>query len=86
VNEKPCRVLVSVKNIEDPYIKQVADDIETNQSHVSNIVKFFREEGYISFTISGSKRLLSLTEEGENLADSVESLYDTFEDLGENPQ
>ena len=88
LQEKPCRVLYAIQNLEESerYATNISKMVETTYAHTVKIVSDFEDLGLIRSEKEGRTKLLTLTEDGEELADAVGNLYDTFEDLGENLQ
>ena len=88
INEKPCLFLTAVRKMKEPYAGAIAKEIDTTYAHALSIKDNLRSLGLLTAEEEGQgkKTILSLTEDGEGLADALENLFDVMEDVGENSE
>jgi len=86
VNEKPCDFLTSVNAMDEPYTSSIAKEIDTNYGHALGIKDNLSDFGLLRAEneSKGQKTILSLTEDGEKVAEALENLYDVVQEVGEN--
>ena len=82
LNEKPCRLLVAVGKRSEPFGKEISKEIDSTYSHTLRTVDRFEELGLISRERRGRKMVLSLTEDGEAVADALENLFGAIRETG----
>lgn len=82
LNEKPCRLLVEVGKKSEPFGKEISKEIDSTYSHTLRVVDRFEELGLISRERRGRKVVLSLTEDGEKVADVLENLFGSLRETG----
>jgi len=82
LNGKPCRLLVEVGERSEPFGKEISKEIDSTYSHTLRIVDRFEELGLISRERPGRKMVLSLTEDGEEVADALENLFGAIRETG----
>lgn len=84
LNEKPVKALVSIRRTrEDIHVSVVARKIDTTHAHTVKIIRRLEEDGYITSRKMGRKKLLFLTEKGEQVADLF---GEVLAEIGEGPQ
>lgn len=86
LNEKPCRLLVEVGKRSEPFGKEISKEIDSTYSHTLRTVDRFEELGLISRERRGRKVVLSLTGDGEEVADALENLREALSSVGEELQ
>jgi DNA-binding MarR family transcriptional regulator len=84
VDDVHCRVLLEIAEKDEPYVSQVADELDISQSRATNIFRYYRENGFISRKVDGRKHIYLLTGDGRKLVDALENLYDVVQEVGEN--
>lgn len=73
--EKPAMMLVSLRNAKGAvYASSLAKLIDCTYSHVVKILQEMEKSGLISFEKNGRLKLLTLTEKGTKIADSIEDI------------
>lgn len=85
LNERSCRIVVEVGRMETPYASKLSRELEASHSHTLGVVKKLQELDLVVSEVEGRKNVLSLTEEGRDVAEALENLYDVFTEVGENP-
>ena len=88
INKKPCLFLTAVREMKEPYASAIAKEIDTTYAHALSIKDNLQSLGMLTAKEEGQgqKAILSLTEDGEGLADALENLIDVMDDVGENPE
>ncbi|MCJ7450512.1 MAG: winged helix DNA-binding protein [Candidatus Nanohaloarchaeota archaeon QJJ-9] len=82
LHKKPAKILVGIKRGQgSKYASVLAKDADCTYSHTVKILNKFEEEELIEFDKEGRKKLIQLTEEGEELASDVASLLNTLEEM-----
>lgn len=79
LKEKPVMALVSIRRERDEiYCSMISKRIDTTYAHTVKIVSRLEEEGLIESEKSGRKKILNLTDEGEEYADKFLDLINKF--------
>jgi len=68
---KPVRMLVTLKK-GPKYATQVSKDIDCTYSHTIKLLDEFEDLNLVTFKKQGRIKIINLTEDGEDLAHSVE--------------
>lgn len=88
VNEKPCKVLVAIKKLnnrsnadldrinEGAIVSNVASKIDTTYAHGCKLISKLEDQGYIISKSKGRKKFLELTDQGKDLANIFEEIID----------
>lgn len=84
LNEKPCSVLVEIRRLDEAYASVLSREVETTYAHCVSTISILKERGLVESEQSGRKKILSLTEDGEAVAEALENLEDVLESVGEN--
>ncbi len=78
---KPAKILVGlVRGRDAKYASVLSKEADCTYSHTVKILDQFKEHGLIEFNKEGRKKLIELTDEGEELAENMAGLMDTIED------
>lgn len=85
LNERPCRILVEIGRMDNPYASKLSNEIGVSHPYSLKIVKKLQASDLVVSEVDGRKNVLSLTEDGEAVAEALENLYVLFEPAGENP-
>lgn len=80
LKRKPVRALLAIKAAEETYCSEVSKEIDSTYSHTVNIVAKMKEMGLLECRESGRKNMLKLTARGEEQADLLRRLMDTYEE------
>lgn len=71
-NQKPVRALITIRrSMDEVYVSKVARKIDTTYAHCVKTIDQLEEEGYVRTEKRGRKKILELTEEGKEMADSL---------------
>lgn len=82
---KPARILVGIKRgHEDKYASVLSREANCTYSHTVKILDTFEEHGLIEFEKDGRKKLVELTDDGQQVAHDLESLIDNLGGIGPN--
>ena len=73
LRSKPVKILISLKN-GPKYATIVAKDVDCTYSHTVKLLEVFKGLGLVEFDKRGRIKLISLTEDGEDLAHSIEGV------------
>ncbi len=73
--EKPAMMLVGLKNAKgEVYASSLAKQIDCTYSHVVKILQEIEKAGLINFKKQGRLKLLTLTKNGQEVAEHIDSI------------
>ena len=73
LKEKPYKLLLKLKSRRtDNYATDLCSAIDTTYAHTTDLISRFKEHGLITSEKEGRKKKLTLTEEGEELAEQAQ--------------
>jgi len=73
--EKPAMMLVGLKNAKgEIYASSLAKQIDCTYSHVVKILQEIEKAGLINFKKHGRLKLLTLTKNGQEVAEHIDSI------------
>lgn len=73
--EKPAMMLLGLKNDKTGvYASSLAKQIDCTYSHVVKILQHMQKAGLVNFEKQGRLKLLTLTKNGSEIADHIESI------------
>lgn len=73
--EKPAMMLIGLKNAkEEIYASSLAKQIDCTYSHVVKILQEMEKAGLIQFKKQGRLKLLTLTKNGSEVAEHIDSV------------
>lgn len=79
---KPAMILVGLGRGRDAkYASVLSKEVDCTYSHTVKILDQFKEHGLIEFRKEGRKKLIELTDDGEELAQRMGELTDTLESV-----
>ncbi len=82
LHRKPARILVGITRGEDrKYASVLSKEADCTYSHTVKILDQFEEKGLIEFTKEGRKKLIELTDRGEEIASRMDNLMRSIEDV-----
>lgn len=89
VNEKPIRVVMAIDALEDPFIRQISQEVDSTYSHTVKLLQRLSDSDIVVSEQKGRKKIFNLTETGKQLAkefNDLERIFDGFsdEDRGRN--
>ena len=77
---KPAKILVGLKRGKKPkYASILSKEADCTYSHTVKILNTLEEHGLIEFEKQGRRKIINLTEEGEDMAYDMESLLRKIE-------
>lgn len=80
---KPAKILVGlVRGHDTKYASVLSKEADCTYSHTVKILDQFKAHGLIEFRKEGRKKLIELTDEGEDVANSMADLIDSMEENG----
>jgi len=80
LNEKPVMALVTIRRSrEDIYCSVISREIDTTYAHTVKIISRLEEEGLLKSEKNGRKKILELTEEGEECAERFIKILSALE-------
>lgn len=85
LNKKPCSLIVSVRRKNEPFASELAKTIDTTYAHAVKTIQKLEGEGLIESEKRGRKKILSLTDEGEEVASCFCDLFNLMEANGISP-
>ncbi len=75
LQEKPSHLLLEIKRRnKNNYASMLSRDVGCTYSHTVKVLSEFNDMGLIEFDKEGRKKLIELTEKGEQIADRMEGL------------
>lgn len=78
---KPAKILVGlVRGRDTKYASILSKEADCTYSHTVKILDQFKAHGLIEFHKEGRKKLIELTEEGEELATRMADLMDSLDE------
>lgn len=73
--EKPAMMLLGLKNAKgEVYASSLAKQIDCTYSHVVKILQEMEKSGLINFEKQGRLKLLTLTKQGNQIADHIDNI------------
>lgn len=80
---KPAKILVGlVRGHDTKYASVLSKEADCTYSHTVKILDQFKAHGLIEFRKEGRKKLIELTDEGEEVADRMADLMDAMDENG----
>jgi len=74
--EKPALMLICLRNAkQEVYASSLAKEVDCTYSHVVKILQALEKDGLVSFAKQGRLKLLSLTKQGEEIAEHIDKLH-----------
>ena len=70
---KPVKIILSLKK-GPRYATQVSKEVDCTYSHTVKLLDDFKKLGLVSFKKQGRIKIIELTEDGEDLAHSIEGV------------
>lgn len=70
---KPVRIMISLKR-GPKYATQISKDVDCTYSHVVKLLDEFQDLGLVGFKKQGRIKIIELTEDGQDLAHSIEGV------------
>lgn len=79
LHEKPARLLISAKI--PKYATQLAKEVDCTFSHTVKLLEQFRIMGLVTFKKTGRIKMVSLTDDGQEIANYLEGLVTKITNL-----
>ncbi len=79
INSKPVRILVKLSRRSDYYASALSTEVDATYSHTVKILQRMKKHSLVEFEKKGRKKIVKLTEEGDNLAGILRELVQEFE-------
>ncbi len=80
LKEKPVMALITIRRERDEiYCSMISKSIDTTYAHTVKIISRMEDEGLVQSEKSGRKKILTLTDKGEEFADLFLDLNTKFE-------
>lgn len=84
LSEKPVKVLAHLKSEEtENYGSRISDSIDTTYAHTITILNRLEEHSLVTTEKKIRKKIITLTQEGEELAEAAEELLNRIEAVEE---
>ncbi len=78
---KPAKIMVGlVRGHDTKYASVLSKEADCTYSHTVKILDQFKEHGLIEFRKEGRKKLIELTDEGEEVAEHMADLMDALDE------
>lgn len=74
LRQKPARLLLSIKKQKEPYASLLAKKIDCTYAHTTKLLNQMNELGLVDFKKDGRNKFVTLTNQGQDLADEFEIL------------
>ncbi len=79
LHEKPARLLIAAKT--PKYATQLAKEVDCTFSHTVKLLEQFRKMGLVTFKKTGRIKTISLTDDGQEIANYLEGLVTKITNL-----
>lgn len=79
VNVKSAKILVTLSNpTSDNYASQISSNVDCTYSHTVRILQKFEKKGLVDSDKKGRRKMIELTEDGEEVAEKLGDLMHTL--------
>ena len=82
---KPVKIMLSLKK-GPRYATQVSKEVDCTYSHTVKLLEDFKKLGLVTFKKQGRIKVIELTEDGEDLAHSIEGVLIKLSRIKENEE
>lgn len=79
LHTKPARMLVALHNGDADYASVLSREADCTYSHTVKLLDQFEEHGLVEFEKTGRKKIVTLTEDGADLAARMTDLFSSIE-------
>lgn len=80
LKEKPVRAIITIRRHRgEVYCSLVSKKIDTTYAHTVKILSKLEEGGMVTSEKKGRKKILTLTEKGQNHAEKLSEIMDSLE-------
>lgn len=81
LHTKPARILVGlVRGQDNKYASVLSKEADCTYSHTVKILDQFKEHGLVEFQKEGRKKLIELTDDGQELAERMNNVIECLEE------
>lgn len=82
LHTKPARILVGIHQGDDPkYASVLSREAECTYAHTVKILNTFEENDLVEFDKQGRKKLIELTDRGQQVAQHMTALMNTLDEV-----
>lgn len=74
LRKKPAKLLISLNTEEHKYVTVLAKEIDCTYSHVVKLLDIFAKLGIVRYKKEGRVKYITLTEEGKEIAKTLDAL------------
>lgn len=80
IRPKPCRILITLRNTDvDLHLSKLAKETNTTYVYVTHFITRLENQGIVSITAIGKKRIVKLTDKGLVVANSLDEFMKRFD-------
>lgn len=80
LNEKPVKILLTIRRSSmETYATKIRERIDSTYAHTVKTISTLEDEGFIQSEKKGRKRVLELTDKGEEYAEVFEEMSQVME-------
>lgn len=79
MKRKPSEAIALLGREQESYASVISTEVETTYSHTVRILHQFHEAGLVEAEKQGRKKIYTLTEKGEAIADAMNTLFDQLD-------
>ena len=77
IKEKPVKIILSIRRSRtESYASKIAQDVDTTYAHAVKTLSKMEDSGLLTSKKSGRKKVLELTEKGEQYAETLGEVHD----------
>jgi predicted transcriptional regulator len=80
-NEKPMKAIVAIRSLQDPYIKQVSEEVDCTYSHTVKLLQKLKRKGVVTSEERGRRKILRLTSQGEALSRKIVEMGEIMDQI-----
>lgn len=82
LHDKPVKMLLTLRGDKPKYATQVSKGVDCTYSHTVKVLDFFKKLGLVEFDKKGRIKIITLTNDGEDIAHDFEGIVRKFGRLG----
>ncbi len=83
LQDKPAGILVEIKRGRgEIYASVLSKEVDCTYSHAVKILKKFEKNDLVEFDKNGRKKLIELTDDGEEIASTMDELFRKINNVG----
>jgi len=81
MQEKPARMLLSIKKHRSPYVSIVSRETKSTFAHTEKVLSIFKKHGLVRFLHEGRVKRIVLTKSGEQVAGAIEIFFNMMKEF-----